>query len=418
MLPAFAFAAPTAADAAFSRGVSAFQQGQYTAAVDYFNEARAAGLDKPSLYYNLGVSLYKLGRYREAEAAFRTCANDAAWRALAYYNMGLAAHERGERARAIEYFEESVRTSGSDNVRALATTMLERLGGVVSTAVQGTLAVDAGYNDNVTLTADNQLLQTTRESDAFLRLLATAGGRFTLAGGPIRWETSIYHVNYRKLDENNLTESFVGASKPIPLGDWRTEMGVEGEYLWLGGDRFQRVASLRLQAQHPLSGERHVRTRVRLSKIHSVDDDYDFLAGSRQEVDVSFGTPALAGYARAGLTVEFNDRVDLHTATEFYSYSPTRYQVWVVGSWPIGAQWRIEPSVVYYRSRYNDPDYRDTGEIATRRDEYLQLSLQTRYRLNAQWRVAGEYTYARNASHFSTFDYTQRVVSLGMTRTF
>lgn len=406
-------------DAFFARGVRAFNEGRYAAAVEHFSQARAAGLDKPALHYNLGAALFKLARYSEAEAAFMACTSDRTWRSLAYYNMGLAAHERGDRALAIQHFNEAARTADSDNVRALATTMLERLGAAPPpSAIRGEVAVDAGHNDNVTLSANNQTLQTTREADSFLQFYGKATGGFDLASNALLWDASLYNVSYNQLDDNDVTDVYLALSKPGKAGEWRTEIGIEGEYLWAGGESFQRTASLRLQARRPLTFERDLRVRLRLSAIDAVDKDFDFLTGSRQELDVSISEPFGNGRIRTGISLEQNDRLDLRTTNEFYSYSPTRYGVWVTGSWPIASDWRLEPSAIYDHSRYADPDRRAGGLVGTRKDKYLRLGLRAAFRVSTNWRLLSEYVYLQNNSNFSEFAYHQRVLSVGLSRLF
>jgi hypothetical protein len=412
-LPAIALAAP--GDAPFAKGVAAFKSESYSAALDYFRQALAAGLDSPSLHYNLGVSLYKLGRYDEAEAAFRACARDPAWAPLAYYNIGLTAYQRGAHAVAREYFEDAWRTADSDEVRTLASAMLERLSARIG-YTRAILTADIGHNDNVTLAADNQTLQTTRESDFFAELLAAATGRWGGVSDAPRWDASLYNISHERLTDNNITELLVGAAKPGSLREWRVEAGGLWQYVLRNGERFQQIGSLRLEGSQEWSNRRDVRVALLLSRVDALDGDFEFLAGSRQELDVSTAQPAGRGLIRAGITLERNDRQDLTFTDEFYSYSPARQGLRLEGSWSVTTNWRFDPSARYYESRYADPDRRTDGVTATREDEYLELSLRARRRLTLPWQLVAEYTYVRNTSNFSEFSYTQRLILIGISR--
>lgn len=410
-------AAADPADALFARGVGAFKSGDFSTAVDYFRQARDAGLDTPALHYDLGVSFYKLGRYTDAEEAFRACADDPGWASLARYNMGLSAYQRGERTRAKEYFEDAWRTADNENIRALASIMLERLG-VPSRRSFGVLTADIGYNNNVTLTADNQTLQTTREADSFVEVLAAATGRWGAGSAAPRWDASLYNVSYRDLTDNNITELLLGASQPGTAAGWHVDAGGLGQYVLRDGHRFQQIASLRLEGTREMSDDREVRVGVMISAIHALDGNFEFLAGSRRQLEASLGWPLGGGRVRAGVTLERNDRKDLTTATEFFSYSPTRYALRLAGVWPFGSSWRIEPAVRYYHSRYADPDRRASGLVATREDEQFEVSLRAKRRLSLNWQLLGEYTYVHNVSNLAEFSYAQRVMLIGVTRPF
>lgn len=414
LAPASASETGAAADALFAQGVAAFQRGDFAAAVAHFERARDAGLHTPALAYNLGASLYKLGAYLEAENAFRTVAEDPAWAALGWYNMALAAHARGDAARARRYAENARRHAEAGEVRALAAALLERLG-AGRRSVRGLVQVHLGYDSNVTLTADDQTLAATRISDAFLQLYAAADGHVGGSADAWRWETSLYNVSYEDLSENDITQVLLGASRPARRGDWRWDAGVRLQYLWLDGEGLQAIGTLRLEGTRALADQRELRVAARASTIEAVHEEFEFLEGSRQQLELSLARPAAGGWITTGVSWERNDRRDLAMGSEFFSFSPTRYGLWLAGSWPLGAQWRLEPSALYYRSRYADPDVRPQV-TRTRADNHVELSLRLRRPLTPSWQLLAEYAYLDNDSNFSDLSYTQRLMLLGLGR--
>lgn len=402
----------------FKQGVVAFKTGDFVSAVRYFQQARRAGLDLPTLYYNLGASLYKLGRYAEAEEAFRACARDPIWAALANYNAGLAAYQRGQRAAAAEYFEHARLTADSDEVRALALAMLERTDVAASRRPRGALALDLGYNDNVTFAADNQILQTSSEPDRFSELAASVTGGLGPSSLSLRWGASLDDLRYARLTDNNITSVALGVSKSSRTAPSYATAGVQWEYALRDGHRFQQIASLRLTGVRDRPGHGDLRLSFQASTIDALDDNFAFLDGSRQELDASAAERLGGGQIRLGTTLERNQRADLTTSGEFFSFSPIRSSVWLVGSWSPTGYWRFEPIARYSHSRYADPDRRTSGVVATREDNERQLTLRAMYRLTPVWRLRGEFTYVDNESNFSEFSYSQRIVSLGVTRPF
>jgi tetratricopeptide (TPR) repeat protein len=402
----------------FARGVTAFKSGNFASALQYFQQAQIAGLDLPTLHYNLGVSLYKLGRYADAEAEFRACARDPAWAALANYNAGLAAYQRGQRATAAEYFDRAWRTADSEEVQALALTMLERTDPIASRRARGTLELNLGHNDNVTLVADNQTLQASNKSDQFVELFASATGQWTEGSNTPRWDASLYHLGYAHLTDNNVTDLLLGADQPVAIGQWRTDFAAQWDYALRDGQRFQQIASARVETVRELSNRGDLRASLRASAIHALDPNFAFLDGSRQEFGVSLMQPAASGQMRLGVALERNNREDLTTTSEFFSFSPTRHSLWLKGSWPLATYWRLEPTARYTRSRYADPDRRASGLVETREDNERQLALRARYRLTPVWQLVGEYSYTDNRSNFSEFAYSQHVTSIGISRPF
>ncbi|HEX9810836.1 MAG TPA: tetratricopeptide repeat protein [Burkholderiales bacterium] len=405
-------------DRLFAQGVGAFKNGNFESAVSYFQQAWAAGLDQPTLHFNLGASLYKLGRYAEAEEAFRACARDPLWAPLANYNAGLSAYQRGKRAAAADYFERAWRTADSDEVRGLALAMLERVDVAASRRPRGALSVDTGYNDNVTLSADNQTLQTTSEPDYFSEVLASATGRWGQDSQTLLWDASLYDLRYGELSGNNVTSITLGASRPSQIASWHTSVGAQWEYVLRHGQRFQQIGSLQLSGIRDRPNRGDLRLSVQLSTIDALDGDFAFLDGSRQEFEASIGQHVGGGQTRLGFAIERNDRADLATANEFFSFSPLRYRVSFAGSWPVRGYWRLQPSTSYAQSRYADADQRASGLAATREDDERRVTLRATYRLSEFWRLFGDYTYADTRSNFPEFSYSQRIISLGASRPF
>jgi tetratricopeptide (TPR) repeat protein len=407
-----------AGDDLFTQGVRAFKDGDFSVATDFFQRARAAGVDTPALFYNLGASLYKLGKYIDAEQAFRLCASDPAWAPLAYYNIGLAAYQRGDHTLATDYFERAWRTTENEEVRALALTMLDRIDTTISNRTHGSIAFDLGHNDNVLLTADDRVLGTTEEADGFADLLASATGQWGTSPDAPYWNVSFYNINYARLSDNNTSELTLGAGQPVTFDAWHTDVRARYQYVLLRGHALEQIASVRVKGTRNLADGRALHVRAELSTIDTFDEDFNFLDGSRQEIDVSMNHRIGDGRIEWGTTFEHNNRRDLDTGIEFLSYSPIRYGLWVWGAWPAGGRWRLESTLRYRLSRYADHERRGGTTVDAREDGEFEATLRVRYLLSPVWHVIGEYNVTDNNSNFNEFAYTQRILSLGITRLF
>lgn len=401
-------------DEFFIHGVRAFNGGNFSAAADFFQRARAAGVNTPALFYNLGASLYKLGKYADAERAFRLCANDPTWASLAHYNIGLTAYRRGDHKLAAANFERAWRIGDNREVRALALTMLDRLNPAIGTRIRGTVDVSIGHNDNVTLATNDRVLDTTEEADWFVDLFAFATGQWGTRSDAPYWNVSFYNINYVDLSDNNTSELALGTGKSATFGTWDIDVNAGYQYVSLHGHALEHNASVRVEGARAITGGPELHISAKLSAIDTFDEDFDYLDGSRGEIEVWLSHQVGDGSIDWGTAFENDDRRDIDTGAEFLSYSAKRYGLWAWGSWPAGDRWRIESTLKYSLSRYADPERRGGIEMDKREDGEFEVGARLRYRLSPVWSMAGEYSLTDNNSNFSEFAYRQRVLWLGV----
>lgn len=404
------------ADELFAQGVRAFQAGDYPGAHASFEQARESGLDTPALHYNLGATLYKLGRYAEARQAFEACARDPAWAALSHYNMGLAAFQQGQSATAAEHFDLAVRYTDDYKLAALAQTMLARVDPLAYWRPRGTLALNLGHDSNVLLTDQAGVAAATGRSDGYTEFLAATTARFGNAAQAPRWEASLYDLRYFDFSDYNISALQLGLGVPWNTGAWRSEAGGQWQYLFRDGRDYVRITALQARTVRDLAGQRTLRFDFRHEWIDPIDNGYRFLDGTRALFGASASEPAGYGWIYYGAVFEHNDRADLATGGEFFSYSPARAGLWASASWPLAARWQLEPSVRYRYGQYADADRRASGVTQTRTDHDWQVGLRVRYRLTMTWQLTGEYIYSENRSNFDEFSYTRHQLQIGVRR--
>lgn len=405
------------AEELFDQGVKAFRSGQFNIAKQSFERARAAGMDSGALYYNYGSTLYKLGRFAEAQAAFAICARDPAWALLARYNMGLTALQQGQRAEAVEHFNQVWRHTDNIKLAALAQVMLERLAPTVLRYPRGVFSFSLGHDSNVLLSDQTQSIPASGKSDTFTELMASAGARLGAGPSAPRWEAAIHDLRYSNLKDFSVTQVLLGLSVPRRFGFWYSEAGGQGQYILRDGSAFQQIAALNASTTRGWTGQNDLRLGLRYDWIESLDNDFEFLNGQRLELSATLTQPADTGWLYYGVTYEHNDRKDLVAGAEFFSYSPSRVALWLKGSWPLAARWRVEPMMRGQFSRYADEDRRTGGIVQTRADNEWQAGVVARYRVATRWQLTGEYTYSSSHSNFDDYSYTRHQFMLGITST-
>ncbi len=401
---------------AFDQGIQAFHAGNYQAALKSFLDARQAGLDTPGLHYNLGATYYRLGRYAEAEDEFQALARDPEWASLAHYNLGLNAQHMGRPQQAIEHFEQAQRTTADLNLRTLAATALERLGGApLSQRTGAVFSLAGGYDSNVTLSPDAATVGASHQSDLFVEALAAASHR--LAGNTARgWYAhgGLILRKYSDLSQFDLTGLRVGLSYETDSGRLRTGVGGYFDTVYFGGDRFQQAAVVDVQARRRLDAGGELRGRYQFEHIAG-GAGFEYLDGWQQRLSGDAGFALAPAFVRLGYQLELNNRRDLEQGGNFTSYSPTRHSLFATVTLPNVGGWRTDARGEYRVSRYNDP-YRfngGTSEIA-RKDDRYGIAARADRRLSSLWRVFADYSYYRNKSTLDTYDYGRHQLMAGV----
>ena len=411
-------AAADSAQAA-EQGVTAFRAGDYEAALRSFLDALQAGLDTPGLHYNLGATYYRLQRYPEAEREFQALAPDPNWAPLANYNLGLTAQRSDRPQQAIEYFERAYRTTTDPNLRALAATALERLGGALPSAKTGAvISLAGGYDSNATLSPDASTVGVSHQGDRFVEALAVASHR--LAGNSARaWVAhgSLILRRYGDLNQFDVMGSRAGLSYERDSGRVQTGVGAYFDTAYIGGDRLEQVAWVDAQASWRLDAGGELHGRYQFGHIAG-GGGFEYLDGRQQRLSADAGFTLASALLRFGYQLELNDRRDLQQGNEFFSVSPTRHLLFATVALRNIAGWQADARGEYRVSRYGNPNLVDGGAAGilevTRRDERYGFALRAHRRTTAAWRVFIDYSYYRNESNLDTYDYNRHQLMAGI----
>jgi tetratricopeptide (TPR) repeat protein len=407
-----AWAQSVAADP-FERGKSAFERGDYEAALRAFRAAATAGMAGVALDYNLGVTYYRLGRYAQARAAFLRVADDARMAHVAQYNLGLIALRLDDREEARARFERARDGTADDALRALATRQLAR---IAPPPPRGWFSVGAGigHDSNV---RNPELDVTSGQSDGFYELSAFGGYRVAGSeGSGVTLDGTLWRTDYDEVDPLDLDLASGGVEFYDRALGWRSGLRVGYEVTTLGSDSFLDTASLRLQSQRSTPSGRY-RLRYRYEDIDAADA-YAYLSGSRQRVELRGRFPW--GAHRWGLEYIFedNDRDDFATPTEFISYSPRRHELRLYADLRLPARWRSEFELGYRESRYADAEISAVANGLRREDERALAVLRLSRPVSRHLEFSAELRHTDNDSNIGDYAYTQTLTLLSLSALF
>jgi len=393
------------ARAQFSAGSEAFRAQDYAAALDAFRAAAAAGLRGPAVYYNIGVCAWQLGLLDEAEDAFRVVAEHPPMAATAYYNLGLVSLDRKDDDTARAWFARARAETADEGLRRLATLQLEALGRTpdATQAIPGPvvfLAAQAGYDDNVALVADGEILGVSGTESAYadLQLAAVAP-----LGAHLRLEASAFLLRYAELNEFDQAGALFGLVAHRAFGSWSGELGAGYGINQLDGDRFEDRRALSLTALRKLDAAWDLRLRYRFEDITG-REAFTGLSGDRHEASIRLRRHSDPHGLRIEYRFETNDR-----AAD--SVSPERHRIeaeWTLGrpgklQTTLGAGWR--------HSSYALPEGNESE-----RQGFASAGL--RGPLTGRWMWTARYDWVRNSATTEAYDYTRQRVFAGIEAVF
>jgi hypothetical protein len=321
-----ALAVPVEASALFADAERAFDAGQFREALTLFKAAREAGSAGPASYYNIGVCQYRLRDYRDAEDTFALiAARFPAWRELAEYNRGLALHAAGLTAKARVAFERAS-VSADQKIAGLARAQLLKLDAQITVAPsrwQGYLAGGVGYDDNVALVDQTNLVGGQSQSSPLVEALGVV--TYTFAA-PLHIDASGYSVRYADADEFDQNAVRLALAVDRTFEPWFLSVGPTLGHTTLDGDGFEQLVGADLRLRRALSDDWLFETRVVYDAVEAADERFAYVEGSRRQLRLAAQRSSKAR-VRLGFDLEHNDRADP-------GVSPSRQR------WSVSYQWR------------------------------------------------------------------------------
>lgn len=390
-------AGSTPAPEQFQIGKQAFEAGNYLAALESFEAAVAAGMSGPAVHFNIGVSAYRLGRLSRAETAFLEVARTPQMVALAHYNLGLVALRAGKAADARHWFAMSEQESGDQRLRALASAQLSDRSRQPQRTWSGYAAFAVGYDDNVALISEADVLDVSNTGDSFAELQLSAN---TWIAQQWRLDANLGVLDYQDLNDFDQISASAAARYRRRVIGWNGEVILQGAYSTLGGDAFQAKRMLALQASKSLPGDWRVRTRYRFSLIDGLGS-FDDLDGQRHEID------ARAAWGRGAWDFDIEYSFDSSDYSN-KALSLSRHAIAINVQRAFKDIWILQAQLARDLTRY------DAGSSDEDRNEW---ELAVSRVLSRRWRVVVRYGYANNAAQRPEFDYRRNRISAGVEAT-
>lgn len=353
----------------------------------------------PVVHFNIGVAAFRLGRYSQAQSAFKEVARTPAMAGLAYYNLGLVAARQGDTKAATRWFVMVEAATQDERLRALATSQLGELPAPPPDREWlGYAAVGAGYDDNVALVSNSEVLGISGTEDMFAEAQLALSAPLS---EPWRIDAGLSHIDYQDLDTFDQLGVNGGGRYRWELGDWASDAGLQLTYTLLDGEGFESRRTLLLQTTTDVLADARLRLRYRFHDIDGLDE-FSGLTGRRHEAGARIVWARQSWDFGAELEVDVGDYDDS-------TLSATRQQISLDVRHSFTAGWEAMFEASQRRSDY---DVARTGS-----ENRTELTLSVSRSFGDRWRLVVRHAYTENSADLAEFDYRGNRISAGFEAT-
>ncbi|MDX1610108.1 MAG: tetratricopeptide repeat protein [Halofilum sp. (in: g-proteobacteria)] len=392
--------------------MTSVRAGDYSAAIEYFEAARRAGLDTGALHFNLGVAYYRAGRVEQAEAAFQRAARSETMVAPALYQLGRLARERGDEDAARGYFRRAAASARTDALRRRAEAALTpRVRAAPPDYVY--LSFGGGYDSNLALTPADASAGS-EQSDLFVD--GTLVARAPLDDRDYL-RASVYLQEF--VDEDDFTLAILrgGIGRVGTLGaNWRWDAWVDARYQEFGGDAFEYALLAGGELRRRLDPAWLLALDYRL-ELTSGASGFRFLDGRGHYLSATLDQRGRDGW-RLSAAAAATDRDDRETADDFFSFSWTEFGLEAAYGRSLATGDRLVLAGDWAHRDYDGTEVRNGSALGRRKDDRLGLEAALERDLDADWSARLSLRVERRDSNLAQFDYDREVLRVRLDRVF
>ncbi|MDK9558565.1 tetratricopeptide repeat protein [Marinobacter sp. M216] len=401
----------------FRAGIEAFQNNNLERARELL-EAAAEDMESRALTYNLGVLYFKMGDYVSAEEMFRRLL-DTPQRALAFYNLGLIALAQDQTSKARQAFREAALASSEDNLSKLARGQLAKLGAPPAPdRWQALLSLSAGYEDNIALFPDSAA--SSLDGAFFESVNAISGYPFRSGDQSIKTDLQLYGREYTTQEDFNTHLVRLNVAGVHAPGNYRLSLGIGGDQVWQGGksrENRARLSSGLRKSGCTLGSETAVCSISVDAEQVNAADRYRAYDGQHYRLDTRYQARRHSWRASVKYQVDYDDRRNLDTGTEYYSVSPLGQTLALGLGYALTPALELGTSASYRFNYYRTPHRLEVPEgllIIRREDQRLTFSIDGEYRVNTTVSLLLNLQQVQNDSNIARYDYDRRTATLGV----
>jgi hypothetical protein len=391
-----AFAASDEALRQFSLGKDAFERGDFSLALSSFETASQQGMSGPALHFNIGVTAYLLEKCERARTAFLEVANTASMASLAHYNLGLTALKCD--ARDARRWFEAVIEANDEKLVPLAEQQLAMLSTPSPANWIAFASVEVGYDDNVALVANADLLGVSGVADNYLEGQFIASAPLT---GPWQFDAAVDWLKYQEFDEFDQLNMLGSAHYQLDTGPWTNRATLQLAYYTLAGDGFESEQMLQMETGRAVFKDGYLRFQYRFSAIEGLHQ-YQGISGQRHEAGVHLDTQWNEWELGVGYIYSRSKHDD-------ESLSANRNEIGLTVERQLFTHWTLGIAAAYRDGVY---------VLTDDREDRLELGMAISYSLSDDCRLLGRYAYTNSDAETEELSFERNRIGMALQVTF
>jgi tetratricopeptide (TPR) repeat protein len=391
-----------------------FQLEDYAKAADLFEQLADEDPTHVLSHYYGGVSLYKEKQYSKALDYFLAAAKTSPTiRVNGRYYAGMCYLKMGDNEKAVVELEYVRDNTDSESLKENSMQWLESIAERAKAFKPYVLYAKIGYqyDDNIRYEPlDEDIFS---DEDDFLTSLDFAGQYHFVNRADLKCIAGYYHYQtlHNQLDEYDLAESVPNLNVKYLMKPYTFGLNYLYYYYWVDYQRYLRRHRLIPEVSWDINDQ--FSTHFKYSYYdneHFQDNRYD---GDNHEISLLFDYRHLVDEKEINLIGEigYEDNNATHP-DEYYGRIKFRGSVYFMGPWEL----RFKVT-----ARYEDKSYDNTDSFfnVKRKDDRYEGSILMAHRFFHDYlNVQVEYTYTKNDSNISFYEYEKNKIGLYLTVTY
>ncbi len=399
----------------YSEATALFEKQNYQAALNLFLAEEKNGKSNKSLRYNIAVCYYRLDQWQQANYYFGILHQQYPSDDAVIYSYAITQKKIGHLSQAKDLFLTLAQSSNSFS--AAAKIQYQQLSStpLPSYAIENSNWVNSA---NITMGSDNNVINpsdisASERSDTFIETLLSSSWTSNQKND---WliDGLAYFSRYTDVNDYDINLINIGIKKQLPsnYGEWSIGSRVESSQL--SGDNYLRSFMINTRFNYERENGNSWNLTYRSKFIHDLNTNYRQLAGKSQLFQSDYTILTNKGWRwRLRYQWTYDNRNDLTTSDEFYSYSAARHAIdsyWLYSKNKSTYTFKLN----YRHSNYNDDHiFNDLG-IIHRKDNRLTLSMRYAWKLSNNLEFNTEYSYSDNRSSIKQYEYDRTIIMLGI----
>lgn|SRR5574341_62174 len=396
-------------ETAMTKGTFAIENGDYKAAVEYFQKALDMKPKDKIAALSLGIAWSRAGDLMRAAEALRAALSMDPSDPRIRYELAVVLYKRGETAAAREHFS-TIAGAPDEELAAAAKTYLDRIA-----AREGgkklSLNFQAGvqYDSNVILDPKNPVVPA-REKKSDSRAVATFDGKYSFLNRDILTATAgyqLYQSVHANIEDFNVQQHSLSlAAHSAFLEKMAVGLTYTFSYTGVGGEHYSTVHQIKPVFEMKF-------TPQSLTAVHVGYEDRKFY----NSVDFPVNTDRVGTNVSAGVTHTFLLTKEIGIALDYtFDTDDADVNVWDStghkGSFQLQSDLRIVTA--FATAAFTDRKYEETSSAALpkRHDQTQEYGAGLSRDVTKKVRLILSDFYTFNDSNLSQYEYTRNIVGL------